>query len=818
VAHLRRSCLHALTSPAWLVVLLLLGVPDAAAAEGVRIVGRVEDRAGTVPSRAEIVARARHTAAEWHVTADAGGAFVLVLPGGGPWTIDARDGEGWRSSALIVDATTAQPLTLRLDRPVHEEQIVVTADNRPQPFAETGKAVTSVGADEIAARAEYSIADVLRVVPGVQVRVDGGPGQLTTLRLRGLRPDASAVLVDGLRFRDVTALQGDVATLLSGLHVIALDRVEVLRGAASSIHGTNAVGGAINVITDGGGALPGGDLQVEAGSLGHARTRGTYGGSFAGGRLRVNGGASHLVVADGVDGNDRHTASGLQAHAAIALAAATVVSVRGFGSRDELALNTSPSAFDIPLAGLPASGPISARPLSGEALARYRRGEPFAAGDATLVPGVDDPDDERRLRFWTGAVRLSHQRDRLGVEARYQRLHTARRFLTNPGGTGFQPLVGSESRYAGDADTADLLASVEIGRGWHAATGYEFERETYDGRQLAAGSLDTPALDVGTTIAQDAHAWLARGGFRSPRGLTLALSTRVQAFRLRTPSFRSVGVAPSYLDVPLEAPPTAVTGDLALTQALDGATRLRLHAGTAYRAPSLYERFGGGFGRDLTGIVRFTPYGDPRLEPDRYRSIDAGVDRDWLGGRLRTRTSAFYTHVVQVTEFDFSGAIDPATDPYGRFLGYVNGSGGLARGVETEAHVRAGGLSMRTAYTFTDARTDRDLGVPGYFRPFGVAQHAGALSATYLHGPVELVADLVARSGMAAALFTAGGSRAYAFPARATIDLGGAWTFGTGRRRIRVYAKVDNLLDRRDTELGWPLPGATVVAGLRVRY
>ena len=71
---------------------------------------------------------------------------------------------------------------------------------------------------------------------------------------------------------------------------------------------------------------------------------------------------------------------------------------------------------------------------------------------------------------------------------------------------------------------------------------------------------------------------------------------------------------------------------------------------------------------------------------------------------------------------------------------------------------------------------------------------------------------------IAAALFTAVGSRVYAFPARATVDLGAAWTCGQGRRRLRAYGKVDNLFDRRVHELGWQAPGVTLTAGVRLLY
>ncbi len=89
----------------------------------------------------------------------------------------------------------------------------------------------------------------------MQVISNGGPGQLTQIRLRGLRADATAILVDGLRFRDAASTQGDAVDLLSGLYVVNADRIETLRGSASSLYGTNATGGVVNIVSHQGAAV-----------------------------------------------------------------------------------------------------------------------------------------------------------------------------------------------------------------------------------------------------------------------------------------------------------------------------------------------------------------------------------------------------------------------------------------------------------------------------------------------------------------------------------------------------------------------------------
>ena len=140
-----------------------------------------------------------------------------------------------------------------------------------QTAAEVSKAVTVIDGDEIAARNEFSVADALRTVPGATVQQLGGPGSFTSIKLRGLREEDTSILIDGVRFRDAASPQGDATAFVGELYIANLDRIEVLRGSGSSLYGSHAIGGAVNLITASGSGRPSADISAEAGGLGFSR-------------------------------------------------------------------------------------------------------------------------------------------------------------------------------------------------------------------------------------------------------------------------------------------------------------------------------------------------------------------------------------------------------------------------------------------------------------------------------------------------------------------------------------------------------------------
>ena len=180
--------------------------------------------------------------------------------------------------------------------------IEVTATGTAQSLNETAKAIDIVDRAELDQRAIQSAADGIRELPGIRIEQRGGPGYNTTIQIRGLRTFDTAVLIDGMRFRDVDATQGDASSFLTDLLVVDTARIEVLRGAGSSVYGTNAIGGVINIVTDSGIGPFHGSVTADGGGLGEFRGVARFGGGALHNRLHYSAGAGHQNVTDNVGG------------------------------------------------------------------------------------------------------------------------------------------------------------------------------------------------------------------------------------------------------------------------------------------------------------------------------------------------------------------------------------------------------------------------------------------------------------------------------------------------------------------------------------
>src|SRR6201999_759712 len=126
----------------------------------------------------------------------------------------------------------------------------------------------------------------------------------------------TAVLVDGLRLRDASATQADASGLIEDLLFTDASRVEVLRGSGSSLYGTNAIGGVVNVITDEGGGRTRGSVLLEGGSLGTFRGRVQLSGGFLRDRIEYSLGLADTDVTSGVGGAGPFPAVRPRAHGA----------------------------------------------------------------------------------------------------------------------------------------------------------------------------------------------------------------------------------------------------------------------------------------------------------------------------------------------------------------------------------------------------------------------------------------------------------------------------------------------------------------------
>ncbi|WP_419826357.1 TonB-dependent receptor [Sphingomonas sp.] len=127
------------------------------------------------------------------------------------------------------------------------DQIVVTADRTAQPLSRVGQSITVFDADTIATRQAVSPLDLLRQAPGVTIAQNGGPGTVASVFIRGASSEQTVALIDGVKINDPSTPGAgfDFSSLLIG----NIDRIEVLRGPASVLWGSQAIGGVVNLIT-----------------------------------------------------------------------------------------------------------------------------------------------------------------------------------------------------------------------------------------------------------------------------------------------------------------------------------------------------------------------------------------------------------------------------------------------------------------------------------------------------------------------------------------------------------------------------------------
>lgn len=160
-------------------------------------------------------------------------------------------------------------------------EIVVTATRDELPLEQVGSSITVITAKQIEQKQAQTVADVLRTVPGLDVVRTGSQGGTTSVFMRGAKSEHTLVLIDGIEMNDPSSAGGTFN--FGHLTVDNIERIEVLRGPQSTLYGSHAIGGVINIITKRGDGPPRGSVSFEAGSF--ATTRET---------VAISGGADQV--------------------------------------------------------------------------------------------------------------------------------------------------------------------------------------------------------------------------------------------------------------------------------------------------------------------------------------------------------------------------------------------------------------------------------------------------------------------------------------------------------------------------------------------
>jgi vitamin B12 transporter len=134
------------------------------------------------------------------------------------------------------------------------DTVVVTATRTAQPLARTGESVSVLDSSTLRTLQTVSVTDALALTPGVVVNQSGGLGQPTTVSIRGAETGQTLVLIDGVRINDPSGTDG--GAILGDLLANNIDRIEVLRGPQSTLYGSDAIGGVIDIFSKRGGDTP----------------------------------------------------------------------------------------------------------------------------------------------------------------------------------------------------------------------------------------------------------------------------------------------------------------------------------------------------------------------------------------------------------------------------------------------------------------------------------------------------------------------------------------------------------------------------------
>jgi len=165
------------------------------------------------------------------------------------------------------------------------EPVVVTATKVETPQERLGASVTVITEEELRTYNYDRIEDALRTVPGVEIQRSGSLGKTTSIKIRGAGSQQVQVLVDGMRVKSPTLGSAE----LSEFSVDAIDRIEIVRGPQSTLHGADAIGGVVNIITKKGQGPVHGSVFVGGGSYETFRQQADIGGAFRGFNFKLSG-------------------------------------------------------------------------------------------------------------------------------------------------------------------------------------------------------------------------------------------------------------------------------------------------------------------------------------------------------------------------------------------------------------------------------------------------------------------------------------------------------------------------------------------------
>ncbi len=473
------------------------------------------------------------------------------------------------------------------DEPEALEGVVVTATRLQQPLKEVASSVTVIPGEEVERRQEPSVLELLREVPALDVVQAGGPGRQTSVMIRGAGDGQTLVLIDGIEMND--PISPSRSFDFANLTTDNIERIEIVRGPQSTLYGSDAAGGVINIITKKGK----GELKAEA-----SAEAGTYETYLT--RAGISGATQQFNYSLGASYQESEGISAARA--------------KGFTLEGERYKNPEKDGYRNASMSSRA-GWMPLPNLEVDLFIRYIQAQTDL--DNFGGKGGDDPNAEQETKqlFSRAQVKLSLLgglwEQKLGVS--YSDQH--RDFL-NPKDED-HPTESETSFYDGRMTKFDWQHNLFLHPTNTLTLGAEYESETgrsKDEYEAFGFSMETkfPRKEARTRslyLQDEVKLWdslFATAGLRFDDHSRFGSQT---TWRL----------APAYL---VEATRTKIKGSY----------------GTGFKAPTLYQLY--------------SQYGDKALEPEKSQGWDVGVEQDLFGPILSLGITYFHNNFEDLIDFD----------------------------------------------------------------------------------------------------------------------------------------------------------------------
>jgi vitamin B12 transporter len=572
-----------------LVIVALAFAAEPAPAQNRTTSGTVVDQDGRPVPRAlvRIVDAGRDSVG---VFADDRGHFELTAP----QTADCRISASLPGFETAEAPCASEPLRLELKVGPIRESVIVTSTRTEAPASQVGASATVFTAEDLEHRQVPFVADLVGTTPGAMMIRSGGPGTLTSLFVRGGESDYNKVLLDGIPLNEPGG-----SFYLNNLTTENLDRIEIVRGAYSSLYGSDAMASVIQLFTrraDGMTRRPRGSVQIDGGTYGTVHASASVAGATS--RLDYSGGVAQLSSDNRVPNSslDNTTLSG------------------------NLGVRVSPTA--------------TLRVISRAELENVGTPGPTAYGRPDLDAFFDRSDVALSVSLDQSLNGLFTHR---GFYSTARSGQTSTNLVLDPPYTatfGGRTATRQSSDFLGDSHAdlrrhhasyqADLHLAASPSYGDHRLTliaDWDGERATQENR--LAQTTTANARDNFGVAAQQQMLW--------PRFFA-TVGARIE----HNENF-GTDLAPRGTVVYV-----ARTGSGAI-----GETRFKASAGTGIKEPTMLESYS------------LSPFflGNPDLKPERSRSVEAGIDQRLAGDRAKVEVTWFDNRFSNI----ISLRTDPAT-------------------------------------------------------------------------------------------------------------------------------------------------------------